>query len=155
MTKVERGEALAVSGSHAAQIVIPIVVAIALFSWLSAVLWANAHPRYRSRSSPPRTEVAGGAFQAVDGGRQLMPIPEHRPVGWAPAPRAGATAVAQVPQARAGDEPVEAGGEPTGAAEPAAGGGGLLLGASATTGPRLAGLPVHPGRLASAGMTAI
>jgi hypothetical protein len=77
-----------VSGSLAAQIVIPIVVAIALFSWLAAVLWANAHPRYRSRSSPPRYEVAGGAFHAVDGGRQLMPIPEHRPLG-VPSQRAG------------------------------------------------------------------
>ncbi len=126
------------SGSHAAQIVIPIVVAIVLFSWVGAVLWANAHPQYRSRNRPPRTEVAGGAFQAVGGGRQLMPIPERRPAGWEPAPRAGATAVAQVPRARAGDEHVEAGSaQPLAGA--GAGGGGLRLGASATTpgGPRL------------------
>jgi hypothetical protein len=155
------------SGSHAAQIVIPIVVAIALFSWVGAVLWANAHPRYRSRSHPPSTEVAGGAFQAVDGGRQLMPIPEHRPAGWVPAPRAGATAVGQVPQARTGDEPAEAGSEwpaagtePAGPTQPlasaAAGGRGMQLGASATSlrPPQLAGLASRTRRAGSPGTAA-
>jgi len=66
------------SGSTAAIITIPIVTAIALFSWLAAVLYANSHPG-RRQESPIRTEVAGGAFQAVEGGRQLMPIPDHRP----------------------------------------------------------------------------
>jgi hypothetical protein len=75
------------SGSHLAVIIIPIVTAIALFGWLAAVLWASTHPRYSRNGVPPRTEVAGGAFRAVDGGRQLMPIPEHRPAG-VPAPRA-------------------------------------------------------------------
>jgi hypothetical protein len=75
------------SGSLAAIITIPIVAFLALFTWLAAVLWASTHPRYRSQGSAPRTEVAGGAFQAVDGGRQLMPIPERRPSG-VPAPRA-------------------------------------------------------------------
>jgi len=66
------------SGSTAAIITIPIVTAIALFSWLAAVLHANSHPG-RRHEIPIRTEVAGGAFQAVEGGRQLMPIPDHRP----------------------------------------------------------------------------
>jgi hypothetical protein len=65
----------------------PIVIAISLTVWLSAVFYANAHPRkphaYRSR-----TDVAGGTFQAVEGGRQLMPIPE-RPVD-VPAQRSAA-----------------------------------------------------------------
>jgi hypothetical protein len=75
------------SGSHLSLIVIPIVTAIALFGWLFAVLWASTHPRYKNSGPSPRTEVAGGSFRAVDGGRQLMPIPEHRPAG-VPAPRA-------------------------------------------------------------------
>ena len=74
------------SGSTAAIITIPIVVVIALFSWVFAVLYANAHP-VRRRGTAIRTEVAGGAFQAVEGGRQLMPIPEHAPAG-VPGPRA-------------------------------------------------------------------
>jgi hypothetical protein len=73
------------SGSLAAVITIPIVTAIALFGWVAAVLYANAHPG-RQRGTPMKTEVAGGAFQAVEGGRQLMPIPEHRPLG-VPGPR--------------------------------------------------------------------
>ena len=68
----------AMPGSHLSVIVMPIVIAISLVTWISAVFYANAHPRknhpYRSR-----TDVAGGTFQAVEGGRQLMPIPE-RPV---------------------------------------------------------------------------
>jgi hypothetical protein len=82
------------SGSLAAIITIPIVAFIALFSWLGAVLWASSHPRYRNHGNPPRTEVSGGAFQAIDGGRQLMPIPEHRPLG-VPAPRAAEAETAQ------------------------------------------------------------
>ncbi len=68
------------SGSILAQWVIPIVVAVALFCWLAAVLHANAHPRYKHHSKPPRYEVTGGAFEANDGGRQLMPIPGGRPL---------------------------------------------------------------------------
>jgi hypothetical protein len=68
------------TGSTLAQVLIPIVVAIALFSWLIAVLWADAHPRYKHQSTLPRYEVTGGAFQSNDGGRQLMPIPGARPV---------------------------------------------------------------------------
>ncbi len=73
------------SGTLAAIITIPIVTALALFSWVAVVLYANAHPG-RRRGTAMKSEVAGGAFQAVEGGRQLMPIPEHRPVG-VPAPR--------------------------------------------------------------------
>ena len=66
------------SGSTLSVIVMPIVISICLVVWLSAVFYANAHPRkphaYRSH-----TDIAGGTFQAVEGGRQLMPIPE-RPV---------------------------------------------------------------------------
>jgi len=75
------------SGSPASLIVIPIVVAIVLFGWLFAVLWASNHPKIKHHEAPPRTEVAGGAFMAVEGGRQLMPIPEHIPAGL-PRPRA-------------------------------------------------------------------
>jgi hypothetical protein len=68
------------TGSLLAQWVIPIVVAFALFSWIFAVLHANAHPQYKHHSRLPRYEVTGGAFEANDGGRQLMPIHGERPV---------------------------------------------------------------------------
>jgi hypothetical protein len=80
-------------GTLTAIITIPIVVAIALFSWIFAVLWANRHPRWAhheaQQAQPLSMEVQGGAFQAVEGGRQLMPIPERRPAG-VPEPRAAA-----------------------------------------------------------------
>lgn len=75
------------SGSHLSLIVMPIVIAFALAFWLSAVFYANAHPR-KPHVHRARTDVAGGTFQAVEGGRQLMPIPE-RPVE-VPAPRSAA-----------------------------------------------------------------
>jgi hypothetical protein len=68
------------SGSLTAIITIPIVVAVVLFTWLAVVLRADTHPRYRHRGRVPRYEVSGGAFQANDGGRQLMPIPGGRPM---------------------------------------------------------------------------
>jgi hypothetical protein len=68
------------TGSGAADIVLPIVIAVCLVTWLSMVFYANAHPSRGRYSTDLRTEVRGGSFQAVEGGRQLMPIPEHRPV---------------------------------------------------------------------------
>jgi hypothetical protein len=65
------------SGSVTAAWVIPIVAFLALFVWVGVVLHADNHPRYKHQSTLPRTEVAGGAFQALDGGRQLMPIQGH------------------------------------------------------------------------------
>ncbi len=67
------------TGSTTALIVMPIVVSLALFSWIAAVFYANSHPGPGRASDELRTEVRGGSFQAVEGGRQLMPIPEHRP----------------------------------------------------------------------------
>jgi hypothetical protein len=61
-------------GSTYAPVVIAIVVSIALAGWISAVYYANAHPRHRPKRDI-KTEVAGGAFRAEHGGRQLMPIP--------------------------------------------------------------------------------
>lgn len=63
------------SGSLVAQIVIPIISFLAVFSWVTVVLYAGSHPRWKHKGAPPRSEVAGGAFMAIDGGRQLMPIP--------------------------------------------------------------------------------
>jgi hypothetical protein len=87
------------SGSHLAQWLIPIVVAVALFSWLGAVLYADAHPRYKHQSRLPRYEVTGGAFEANDGGRQLMPIPGGRPMADRPY-HADSAASAQIPGQR-------------------------------------------------------
>jgi len=67
------------TGGVTADIVLPIVIAVALASWLSLLFYANAHPGRGRHSSDLPTEVRGGSFQAVEGGRQLMPIPEHRP----------------------------------------------------------------------------
>jgi hypothetical protein len=61
------------SGPHVDEIVMPIVIALALFGWVFVVLWANRNPRWKHQSQLPRNEVTGGAFEAVDGGRQLMP----------------------------------------------------------------------------------
>jgi hypothetical protein len=55
----------------------PIVIALGLITWLSLVLYAANHPSVKRSGAPLRNEVAGGAFDAVEGGRQLMPIPEH------------------------------------------------------------------------------
>jgi hypothetical protein len=63
------------SGSITSLFVMPIVIAAALTFWISIVLYAHRHPTWKHHPSPPRSEVAGGAFQAVDGGRQLEPIP--------------------------------------------------------------------------------
>jgi hypothetical protein len=67
------------AGGVTADIVLPIVIAVALTTWLSLLFYANAHPSRGRYSSDLPTEVRGGSFQAVEGGRQLMPIPEHRP----------------------------------------------------------------------------
>jgi hypothetical protein len=67
------------TGGVTADIVLPIVIAIALTTWLSLLFYANAHPGRGRHSADLPTEVRGGSFQAVEGGRQLMPIPEHRP----------------------------------------------------------------------------
>jgi hypothetical protein len=66
-------------GGVTADIVLPIVIALSLITWLSLVFYANAHPGRGRHSVDLPTEVRGGEFQAVEGGRQLMPIPEHRP----------------------------------------------------------------------------
>jgi hypothetical protein len=70
---------VAVTGSTAAIITLPIVIALSLITWLSLVFYANAHPHRGRYSQDMHGEVRGGSFQAVEGGRQLMPIPEHRP----------------------------------------------------------------------------
>jgi hypothetical protein len=62
-------------GSLVAQIVVPIISFLGVFAWVSVVLWASTHPAWKHKGAPPRTEVAGGSFMAVDGGRQLEPIP--------------------------------------------------------------------------------
>lgn len=62
-------------GSLAAQIIIPIISFLAVLGWVSIVLYASSHPAWKHKGAPPRTEVAGGSFMAVDGGRQLEPIP--------------------------------------------------------------------------------
>jgi hypothetical protein len=114
-------------GSILSQWVIPIVVAVALFSWIGAVLYADAHPRYKHHSTLPRYEVTGGAFEANDGGRQLMPIPGERPVADRPG-SAASGASAQVP------------------AQPAATGSASTATPSSEAGLTATGQPVIPGQ---------
>ncbi|MBO0834785.1 MAG: hypothetical protein J2P28_04595 [Actinobacteria bacterium] len=98
------------SGSTTAVIVMPIVIALSLVTWLSGVFYANAHPTRGRYSTDLRTEVRGGSFQAIEGGRQLMPIPEHRPA--VPQPRQAAGESYQVPTGPRADASVAAGPEP-------------------------------------------
>jgi hypothetical protein len=79
------------AGSHVAVIVMPIVIALALAFWISLVYYASFHPRWKHQHRPPRTEVAGGAFEATHSGRQLEPL-WGEPVEGIPAPREAATA---------------------------------------------------------------
>ena len=62
------------SGSHLSLIVMPIVIAVCLAFWISLVLYASLHPGWKHHAKPPRTDAAGGVFEATRGGRQLMPI---------------------------------------------------------------------------------
>ncbi len=62
------------AGSHVSLIVMPIVIAVVLAFWISLVYYATAHPRWKHHARRPRTDAAGGVFEATHGGRQLMPI---------------------------------------------------------------------------------
>jgi hypothetical protein len=121
------------SGSTAAVIVIPIVVAIVLFGWVAAVLRADSHPQYRHHEKLPKYEVTGGAFQSVDGGRQLMPIPGERPIADRPADEGSHRIPAQRSASSATAEESRSAAEGGAAAEPeTVGGTKLRLAASAT-----------------------
>jgi hypothetical protein len=61
------------SGSIYAIVLTPIVAFILLACWITAVYYADSHPRWKHQAPPPKYEVTGGSFQAIDGGRQLMP----------------------------------------------------------------------------------
>jgi hypothetical protein len=102
------------AGSHVAVIVMPIVIAVALAFWVSLVYYASFHPRWKHQHRPPRTEVAGGAFEATHSGRQLEPL-WGEPVEGIPQPREAATAEsyhaagAQTPEQRRAASQVGAG----------------------------------------------
>jgi len=78
----------------------PIVIALCLIIWLSAIFYANAHPSRGRHSVDIRTEVRGGSFQAVEGGRQLEPIPGHGPA--VPSQRSATASEIYQPEAAAG-----------------------------------------------------
>jgi len=67
----------------------PIVIALALTFWISAVYWASFHPRWKHQHRAPRAEVEGGAFEATHSGRQLEPL-WGEPVEGIPSPREAA-----------------------------------------------------------------
>src|SRR5215472_7606030 len=66
-------------GSIAAIITIPIIAFLAVLGWVTLVLYGDHHGTWKHRGQPPRSGVAGGSFDATDGGRQLMPIPGQAP----------------------------------------------------------------------------
>jgi hypothetical protein len=79
------------AGSHVAVIVMPIVIAVCLAFWISLVYWASFHPQWKHHARPPRTDVAGGVFEATHSGRQLQPL-WGEPVSAIPPPRGAASA---------------------------------------------------------------
>jgi hypothetical protein len=91
------------AGSHVAVIVMPIVIAVALAFWISLVYYASFHPRWKQQHRPPRTEVAGGAFEATHSGRQLEPL-WGEPVEAIPQQREAAADTYHAAHARTGDE---------------------------------------------------
>jgi hypothetical protein len=115
------------AGSHVAVIVMPIVIALALALWISLVYYASFHPRWKHQHRPPRTEVAGGAFEATHSGRQLEPL-WGEPVEAIPQPREAAAAESYR-AAHAGSEDQER------AASTADAGAGARAGATATGAP--------------------
>jgi hypothetical protein len=84
-------------GSFWAPIVIPIVASIALFSWLAAVYYAAAHPRWRSQAQRPERHITG-IREPIDAVEEREPA--MAPGAGAPPGHAGATA----PQPRAPSE---------------------------------------------------
>jgi hypothetical protein len=66
------------SGSTLAIIIIPVVVVIALATWLVMVYFAQRRPGNDRKVTPPDTAVSGGAFEA-GGGRQVMPHRDATP----------------------------------------------------------------------------
>ena len=100
------------AGSHLSVIVMPIVIALALTFWISLVLYASTHPGWRHHGRRPRTDAAGGVFEATHGARQLMPhwgeaadaIPPPRPATAAESyhPAGAQTAEQEAPATGAG-----------------------------------------------------
>lgn len=83
----------------------PIVIALALAFWISLVYRAMFNPRWKHHAAPPKTEVAGGSFEAIHGGRQLMPI-WGEPVDAIPGQRAATAAETyQAADAEAAEQP--------------------------------------------------
>lgn len=93
----------------------PIVIAIALATWLSLVYYASFHPRWKHHARPPRSDAAGGVFEATHGGRQLMPlwgepphdVPGPRPASASETYQPGDAASAGQPGAASGTGPAE------------------------------------------------
>jgi hypothetical protein len=102
-----------------AAIFVPIVAGILLAVWLTAVLRADTHPDIKHHRKPPGYEVTGGAFNAHEGGRQLMPIPGQRPA-------AGMPGTAASPAGQ--EQPGAAGGAVAGSAAAGSAAGGAAAG---------------------------
>jgi hypothetical protein len=92
------------AGTHLSLIVMPIVIALALAFWISLVYYASTHPQWKHHTRPPRTDAAGGVFEATHGGRQLMPI-WGEPADAIPHPRPAASSESyQAAHAQAADD---------------------------------------------------
>jgi len=60
--------------------IMAIAFVLAMGTWLLLLFNADRHPGGGRQESLPHREVIGGEFEAIGGGRQLMPIPGE-PIG--------------------------------------------------------------------------
>ena len=56
--------------------IMAVAFAAAMALWIGLVFRAGRHAPHRPQESAPHREVIGGAFEARQGGRQVMPDPE-------------------------------------------------------------------------------
>lgn len=86
------------TGSIEAQIIIPIVAFVLLFSWLGIVYWADSHPYWKGHK-PPAQSSGQGVGQGIrepliPPGRDAPNVPGQRVPAGDDSPRVATTATA-------------------------------------------------------------
>ena len=59
--------------------IMALAFALALTTWIGLVFMASRHPGGKAQESWPHRDVMGGAFSAMQGGRQVVPDPRVPP----------------------------------------------------------------------------
>src|SRR5258708_30362619 len=59
--------------------IMALAFALAIATWIGLVFRANRHPGGKAQESWPHRDVMGGAFSAMQGGRQVTPDPRVSP----------------------------------------------------------------------------